>query len=120
MHDVFYTDVFAARAELEQRRQDVRLKQEVEQWWQSLGCGIPELPQDDGHLYALLARQVATARYEDIVFKFVAEAGGLAPLWGSYTGDKFSVHSAYKKSLVDPFIIDGRGRSGGPRRVCES
>jgi len=87
------------------------LKSEVEKWWKASGFGAPPLP--DIPNMAILARQVATFRYEDAAFVKHAEGEGLTPVWFEYTGDKLSQESSFKRSLIEVHVSKGRGKRGG-------
>lgn len=113
----FYVDYRDAHRQLLERRENFDLRKKVDNFFLQASCGIPQLPDIP---FALLARQIATARYEDIVFQLIARVAGLDPVWSPYHGDVFSSQSAYKKTLIDPFIIEGRGNKGGPKRHKDS
>lgn len=88
-----------------------KIKPLVEEWWQENGWGMTSLPQIPNA--AVLARQLATFRYEDAVFASMSEEVGLVPVWFSYTGDKFSTESKLKRSYLHPVYCDGCGRNKG-------
>ena len=104
----YYVPLAEARQVLADRES---LRGTVEAWWKSQGIGLPPLPQNRN--LAVLARQVATFRYEDVVFQQLAVAAGLDPLWLELTSDKMSAESNYKKSLVHPVHFERFGRNGG-------
>lgn len=94
------------------RRQPLR--NQVETWWQENDWGLPPIIQAmDGHLCGVLARHVATFRYEDGLFALMAKEAGLHPCWFEYTADEYADKSSYKRSLLRPTLCFGRGRRGG-------
>lgn len=96
------------------RRQPLRYQ--IEAWWLENGWGNPPIVQAmDGHLCGVLARQVATFRYEDGLFSLMAKEAGLHPFWFEYTADDYADKSNYKRSLLRPTLCFGRGRRGGLR-----
>jgi hypothetical protein len=112
VNGIRYWDIHEAAAELERRK---ALKPLVDAWWRdTVGCGNPPL-SINGTPAAMMARHVATFRYEDGAFVTLAEAAKLLPFWIQYTGDKLVSKSNVKRSLLNPVIIDGKGRSGGPK-----
>ncbi len=96
---------FAARA---------KLRLVVQEWWLENGWGMPPLPAEV-EAPAILARQLATFRYEDAAFVLLAERAGLTPVWLSYNGDKFYTGSNLKRSYLHPVYSTGAGRNGGLR-----
>ncbi len=109
---MFYTSPNEARKVLHERQKN-GVKKKVMDWFMERGYDLlfPTTIPD----MAVLARYVATARYEDVVFKLMAENAGLTPFWMEYTGDKFVTCSSGKRSLLYPFMCDGRGKRGGFR-----
>lgn len=105
-----YHSAHTVQAEIEARRP---LTQAVEAWWQEKGWGIPNIPPRNGHPLGILARHVATFRYEDALFVLLAEQAGLEPVWLEYTGDRFADVSPFKHSLGRPVFCTRRGRNGG-------
>lgn len=105
----FYYSPREAVMELKKRQTD-GIKEVVEDWWRKNGWTMPCIPAGE---FGMLVRQVATARYEDLLFMEMAKAVGLNPLWAEYTEDKFFLHSSYKRSLLKMFFCSGKGRSGG-------
>ena len=93
-------------------RQKQGVQKRVVEWFANEGFELPfpVIPN-----MAVLGRHVATCRYEDLVYKLMAESAGLTPTWMEYTGDKFVTCSSVKKSLLQPFTCDGKGRAGGWR-----
>jgi len=87
------------------------LKALVEEWWQDRYWGSPPLPEIDG--IGVMARQIATFRYEDVAFAELCQKHGLTPVWLEYTGDKMSSESSFKRSLLRVHFCSGRGKNGG-------
>ncbi len=108
---MYYTEASKAR-EILKGRQDLRGT--VEAWWLNNGWGLPPIPTSDDAI-AMLARQLATARYEDCLFYLMASQSGLVPTWGQYIEDKHSMKSNVKKSYLQGVFVFGRGRNGGVR-----
>lgn len=107
-----YLELTEAKSRLEARG---ALRASVESWWGQCGWGRPPLPEVPN--MAALTRQMPSARYEDVLFRTVAELAGLTPTWLGFTGDRFTAKSPYKYSLGNRLVFDGYGRSGGPRLV---
>lgn len=108
----WYVPLECAREELQKRSS---LRREVERWWKKdVKVMPPDLELFDVPA-AVFARQLATCRYEDIVFCLMAKKAGLLPLWLEYTGDKMSPHSSLKRTYLKRRIYRGRGRKGGFR-----
>ncbi len=84
----------------------------VEGWWEKQGFPRPTFLPPAGRPAILLLRQVATARYEDILFFLMAQTVGLAPIWLEYTHDHFSGKSRYKRSLLQRLVVQRQGRQG--------
>jgi hypothetical protein len=63
---------------------------------------------------AVLARQVATASYETLLFVRVARRHGFDPVVVEHRSDRFTVHNAYKRSLASLPIVVGKSRNGQP------
>jgi hypothetical protein len=105
-----YFDAQEASAELEVRS---RLKVEVERWWIRNGWGFAPLPSVVKP--AVLARQLATFRYEDATFAVMAENSGMTPVWLSYNGDRMHTASSLKRTYLQPIFSSGVGRNGGLR-----
>ena len=106
----FYFTAGEAATELKMR---MKLRAQIEDWWNQQGWGNPDflgmLPANA----AVLARHVATARYEDIVFSQLAISVGLEPVWIEYLNDKFSDRSDFKRSLLKRCVFKGRGKRSG-------
>ena len=83
----------------------------VEEWWEENGWGKPPLPNLSN--IGLIARPIATFRYEDALFVTLCERHGLTPVWSEYTGDKLSTVSNVKRSLLHVSFCSGRGRNNG-------
>lgn len=109
MREKFYFSAKDAAKEL-QERQDSGVKEMMEDWWKSKNWPIPNFPNGN---FGILARSVATTRYEDLVFAEMARAVSLQPLWLEYIEDKFVSISNFKRSLIEPFFCSGKGRNGG-------
>lgn len=108
--DRFYTKLTEARETLLARRE---LRERVEAWWHSEGWGLPPHYHLTHEPIAAFCRQMATARYEDVVFYQLAREAGLLPLWLEYLGDVASEKNTYKRSLLVRHICSGRGKHGG-------
>jgi hypothetical protein len=78
-----------------------KLRGDVEQWWIKRKWRTAPL---DGHSAptAMMARQIATFRYEDGVFALLAEKAGLTPSWFSLATDRYDDRSPFKRSLLHP------------------
>ena len=100
-----------AKKELVRRQNDRELIAHVEAWRNEKKIVLPEFCAR-GSL-AFFARQIATCRYEDIVFQNIAYSADLIPVWIEFTEDKFVASSPYKRSLVQQFHCAGKGRKGG-------
>lgn len=110
------TDYTSQEWAAEKLAQRTALRSEVEGWYASLGLEVPA--QFAGqHRHGVLARQVATFRYEDALFVRMAEEAGLLPAWIEYTGDKMVNVSSFKRALMHPRFSQGFGRNGGRRVV---
>jgi len=105
----WYTPLLEARQKLLDRK---NTRPVIEAWWKARGWGLPPLPPGV-ETPAVLARQVATFRYEDAVFKILAEQAKLTPVCLEYTGDRMNSNSNYKKSLIHPKFFERFGRNGG-------
>lgn len=110
MTQMYFTAEDAAM-ELQKRQSDQDLVAHIEEWRNAQGIALPTLPTDKPAAY--FARQIATCRYEDIVFQNIARSAGLTPVWIEFVEDKFVTHSPYKRSLVHRYYCAGRGRKGG-------
>jgi len=95
-----------------------KLKKEVEKWWKielkekSPASAISNIPVNAG----VLARNVATCRYEDFCFAKMAKQAGLTPVWFEYTRDYFTPsQSSFKRSIAHPIFYNGNGRNGGEK-----
>lgn len=91
------------------RRQNGDVRKVVEDWW--IARGIPRAVLPEVPNMAVLARHVATARFEDIVFREMAVAAGFTPVWLEHTTDKFVSRSPYKRSLVVMGNCTGRTKA---------
>ena len=83
----------------------------VEEWWEENGWGKAPLPNLSN--VGLIARPIATFRYEDALFVTLCERHGLTPVWSEYTGDKLSTVSNVKRSLLHVNLCSGRGKKNG-------
>jgi hypothetical protein len=101
---IAYVPLDQARAQLNSR---VALRADVEAWWSRQRWGRPSLPLGHSPI-AILARQIATFRYEDGAFVLLAEAAGLEPAWFELASDLFSRKSPFKLTLVRPRFCSGR------------
>lgn len=106
----YYITSADARSLLE-ARQRVGLREQVEAWWRERGFPHATCFRGRGFT-ATLARQVATARFEDIVFQRLAHRAGLTPLWLQSTQDKLVSSSTYKRSLTHPYLCARVGKAG--------
>lgn len=87
------------------------LKPLIEEWWNENGwglCSIPNVPRP-----AVLARQLASFRYEDATFALMAQGAGMTPVWLSYNGDNFHTSSSLKRSYLHPIFCSGLGKRKG-------
>lgn len=100
-----------AKRELVKRQNDQELVARIESWQRRSGIKMPSI-SIQGHL-AFFARQIATCRYEDIVFNNIVRAVGLTPVWIEFVEDLFVTYSPYKRSLVHRYYCSGKGRKGG-------
>jgi len=109
MKNLIYYSPIGAVVELK-RRQALGIREEIEEWWRSKSWPIPNIPAGE---FGMLGRQIATARYEDLLFSEIVKAVGLNPLWLEYTMDKFFLHSSYKRSLIHMIHCSGKGKNDG-------
>jgi hypothetical protein len=92
--------------ELKRRRADSALGTRIAEHFrlpEIFGDGIPRI---------VLARQIASARIEDLQFLDLAVRLGLRPMWLEYTKDRFT---NWKNHYWRGYIDYGIGRNGGPR-----
>lgn len=90
-----FTPLADAVAEIQRRRTDTNLRQQVEEF---LGGDIPEyLRGPQPVLY--LARHIATPNLETLRFVALARPFGLPMVIGQDTQDKFVTHNAMKRAL---------------------
>ncbi len=111
MDSIAYVRPDEVRVRFESRR---ALRRDVEAWWNSQSWGRPSLTEAHRAM-AILARQIATFRYEDGAFVLLAEAAGLEPSWFELATDLFSRKSPFKRSLVRPRFCSGRFSDGSLR-----
>lgn len=106
--DDWYISLEEARDVLHERK---ALIPQVEAWWKEEGWKIPHIIHtgDAG----FFARQLASFRYEDLVFQQMCHKAGLTPVWLPYEADRFSDQSSLKRSYVRPLFCTGRGKNGG-------
>lgn len=97
-----YYSADEAVGELEKRQADHNLITHIEEWRNAHGIVLPQI--DAIGRLAFFARQIATCRYEDIVFQNIAHAAGLTPIWIEFTEDKFVASSPYKRSLASVLL----------------
>lgn len=98
---IYYTDPRAALDELLER-QEAGAREAVEELWRNAGLSMPKL--SDVRNVAVLARQLVTARFEDMLFRELALSSGFIPSWWPYPEDKFVSCSALKRSYLHPRI----------------
>lgn len=105
----YYTPEEAAR----QLQNRVGLKSCVEDWIHRNGWGerFHIFPQIDR--MAVIARHIATFRYEDAVFYTMSSKNGFKPVWLEYLDDKMVSSSPVKMSYLSPIFCSGLGRNGG-------
>lgn len=84
----------------------------VEAWWGESGVPFPQ--SLSGEPAGVLARHLASFRYEDAVFVLLAERAGLKPVWLTYKEDILATSSPYKVSLLRPRMVLRLGRTGTP------
>ena len=109
MCESFYTKMSQAKNELANRK---HLRRNVEDFWSGMGITFPECILQ-GYDLAIIARQLATFRFEDAKFILMAEAMGLRPCWPTYLQDKFVSQSKLKMSYVRPKLasrFNGQGQ----------
>lgn len=87
------------------------LREQVEAWWKRQN--LPPHPLSFEPPKALLARQIASARYEDLLFNHMAKSAGFDPCWLELLNDIFVSTSSYKRAMIKRRVIFGRGRKGG-------
>src|SRR3989338_657444 len=93
----YYCTAAEAHTKLKER-QGCGAKESVVEFWHKRSLSLPVLPAVERP--AVLARQVATGRFEDILFRELALSAGLTPTWWQYTEDRFTSVSPYKRSLI--------------------
>ena len=110
-----YVSISEAVVELKNRQQ-TGMREQVEHWWGQKGWPKPPKAILNGcDNKAVFSRHVPTARYEDLCFWQMATNASLAPTLFNYTVDRFVSVSSFKRSLLQHFVCDGRGRNGNPR-----
>lgn len=109
MYAKFYHTPEGALLELE-RRQKLGVQEKVQRFWASQGKEMPKLPSI-GNM-AVFARQLATARFEDLAYRELALGAGFAPTWWEYTSDQFTHRSPLKRSYMHPGLCVGRDKNG--------
>ncbi len=107
---MYYFTLPQAIEELDRRRGQ---KNFIEEWWKNKNWILPNLPPSQD--LAIFARQVATCRYEDLLFFRLAKSYELNPFWMEYHRDSFSTASSFKRSLAHPMFFYGRGRNKGEK-----
>lgn len=108
---MFYVPLEEAREKLLERR---AIRPQVEMWWEEKGMPFPELLLDQTKQFGLNVRQLASCRYEDLLFIAMCEKGGLTPLWAPYERDWYVDKSPLKCSYLQPRIVTGFGKTGKP------
>ncbi len=116
MENGIYIGIEDAAKEIRQRQGDVRFVAEAERLLQD---GGPRCPIPMGS-HAFLARNLASARLEDILFARRAAALGLAPVWLTYENDVFHAGNGDKLSLVRLVFSHGVGRNGGAKQYSHA
>ena len=111
MKNEYYHELADVAEELKRRE---KLRCVIDKYFSQLGFGYPPLPTSIQNM-AIMARHIATFRYEDAAFTILARRAGLHPVWLEYTGDKMVSCSRVKMSLLTPFFCNGRGRNMGLR-----
>jgi hypothetical protein len=86
------------------------IERQVESLWSTHGFSLPVLP--DLYNSAILARQLATARFEDLLFREMAKAIGYTPTWWPFECDIFTDRSPLKRSYLHPHMCVKRDRVG--------
>lgn len=107
---MFYVPLEDAREKLLERR---AIRSKIEAWWEERGMPFPEPLLDQTKQFGLNVRQLASCRYEDLLFITMCEQGGLTPLWAPYERDWYVDKSPLKCSYIQPrFVIEsGKGKS---------
>lgn len=95
----------------EQLRAREHLRADVIRFWADQDWGPPPLPEVQN--LALISRNLATARFEDIAYAALARQAGLIPAWSTLSGDAMCAGSPIKTSYLEGQLITGLGRSGG-------
>lgn len=106
----FYVSASAAHNALEERKE---FRHQVEEWWKKEKYDVPIIMLR--HRIGILARQVATCRFEDMIFKDMSQKNGFVPWWFEYTADKFVSNSSFKMSLIKTYSFEGIGKKGGEK-----
>jgi hypothetical protein len=114
MRKIYLTPEIAV-AEFHRRRHQTDLLQEVEAYWASNGWPRPPLPSVNGTPLGLIARCVATFRYEEAAFLAMCQRAGILPTWLEFTGDTFVSTTRTKLMLLQVHTCSGVGRKGGPK-----
>ncbi|MCW1929738.1 MAG: hypothetical protein KIH62_000310 [Candidatus Kerfeldbacteria bacterium] len=93
-------------------REREHLRAEVSRFWEEQKWGAPPIPVNDCNL-AVISRNLATARFEDIVYAALARQAGLEPVWSTLNGDKMCAGSPIKTTYLQGHLVLGRGGLGG-------
>ncbi len=109
MSNGYYFSVNEAFVELGRRRS---LRQQIIEYWGVKGVVFPR-ELITGEPLAVIGRHVATFRYEDALFIWMATAVGFRPTWLTYVEDKFSTASKVKISLLHPYMTSRLNKVGG-------
>lgn len=102
-----YYQLEEAIRELEKRQKNDNLKKRVD----DLLGNCPILEGKTG----VILRQVATCRYEDILFKNLCLGHGLKPFWMEYYQDLFCAANPAKSRLIKLKFFNGVGKKKGIR-----
>lgn len=104
---MFYVSLEDARERLLER---YAIRSQVEAWWEERGLEFPQVLLDETKQFGLNVRQLASCRYEDLLFITMCERGGLTPLWAPYERDWYVDKSPLKCSYIQPrFEVELRG-----------
>jgi hypothetical protein len=104
-----YWNLDEAKRELARRQRECR----------DLASGIDEILGDNCPIpagnFGFIPRQIATCRYEDLLFAQRCRAGGLRPIWLEYGEDAFCSSNPSKMRLVRMRLFGGVGKKGGAK-----
>jgi hypothetical protein len=110
--EILYTPIDEAYGELERRRRDPRLEQQVREFFHGdILEPLREKPR------AVIARSVMSPNYEVRHFTELVAAHAnlknLEPLYLEYRADKFTANNDSKRMLARLYFFNGKGRNGG-------